>query len=106
MSLVARLAFGPEIKLRQTLKEEEPFGCIRCGKPFASKSVIERMVERMSGHSMFAAPGKLDLIKMCEDCRVVAQYEMETGARPLAGAQPPVPRTTDDYLRERDGKTE
>ena len=40
---------------------------------------------------MFAAPGKLDLIKMCEDCRVVAQYEMETGARPLAGAQPPVP---------------
>ena len=106
VSLVARLAFGPEIKLRQTLKEEEPFGCIRCGKPFASKSVIERMVERMSGHSMFAAPGKLDLIKMCEDCRVVAQYEMETGARPLAGAQPPVPRTTDDYLRERDGKTE
>lgn len=106
VTLVPRLSFTADGRARRTLKEEEPYPCIRCGKPFASKSVIERMVERMSSHSMFAAPGKLDLIKMCEDCRVVAQYEMEDGRRPLAGSPPRVTRTTDDYLRERDGKAE
>ncbi len=104
VTLVPRLAFGPDTRVRFVLKEEEPYECIRCGKPFASKSVIERMTERMSGHAMFKGTGKLDLIKMCEDCRVVAQYEMEDGNRPLAGAAPPVTRTTEDYLRERDGK--
>ncbi|ARJ65227.1 ferredoxin [Magnetospirillum sp. ME-1] len=104
VTLAPRLAFGPETKVRQVLKEEEPYQCIRCGKPFASKSVIERMTERMSGHAMFKGTGKLDLIKMCEDCRVVAQYELEEGARPMAGAAVPVTRTTEDYLKERDGK--
>lgn len=104
VSLLPRLAFGSEARLRQVLKEEEPYECIRCGKPFASKSVIERMTERMSGHAMFKGTGKLDLIKMCEDCRVVAQYQLEEGARPLAGAEPPVTRTTEDYIRERDEK--
>ncbi|CUW40542.1 4Fe-4S ferredoxin, iron-sulfur binding [Magnetospirillum sp. XM-1] len=104
VTLVPRLAFGPEAKVRTVLKEEEPYQCIRCGKPFASKSVIERMTERMSGHAMFKGTGKLDLIKMCEDCRVVAQYELEEGARPMAGAAAPVTRTTEDYLKERDGK--
>ena len=103
VTLLPRLTFGAEARTRQVLKEEEPYPCIRCGKPFASKSVIERMVERMSGHSMFKAPGKLDLIKMCEDCRVVAQYELEDGVRQLAGAAPPITRTTEDYLREREG---
>ena len=106
VTLVPRLAFSAAARVRQTLKEEEPYGCIRCGKPFASKSVIDRMVERMSTHSMFAAPGKLDLIKMCEDCRVVAQYELEDQARPMAGAAPRLTRTTEDYLRERDGHTD
>lgn len=104
VSLVPRLSFGAEAKTRQVLKEEEPFCCIRCGKPFAAKSGIERMVERMSQHSMFKGSGRLDLIRMCEDCRVVAQYELEDGARPMAGAPRPVTRTTDDYLRERDKK--
>ncbi|EME71324.1 ferredoxin [Paramagnetospirillum caucaseum] len=104
VSLMPRLAFGPDTRVRRVLKEEEPYECIRCGKPFASKSVIERMTERMSGHAMFKGAGKLDLIKMCEDCRVVAQYQLEEGSRPMAGAAPPVTRTTEDYLRERDGE--
>ncbi|CAA7626304.1 4Fe-4S binding protein [Magnetospirillum sp. SS-4] len=106
VTLAPRLTFTAAARTRQVLKEEEPYPCLRCGKPFASKSGIDRMVERMSGHSMFAQPGRLDLIRMCEDCRVVAQYELEEGARPMAAAAPRVPRTTDDYLRERDGKTE
>ena len=76
VTLVPRLSFTAAARLRRPLKEEEPYPCIRCGKPFAPRSVIERMVERMSTHSMFAAPGRLDLIRMCEDCRGAAQYEM------------------------------
>jgi hypothetical protein len=37
---------------------------------------------------------------MCEDCRVVEQFEAQDN--PLAGGARPVPRTTDDYLRERE----
>jgi hypothetical protein len=36
---------------------------------------------------------------MCEDCRVVVQFDA-TG--PMAGPDRPLPRTTDDYLRERE----
>jgi hypothetical protein len=36
---------------------------------------------------------------MCEDCRIVAQFDEP---QPLAGRARPLPRTTDDDLRERD----
>ena len=97
--LSPRLNFDETAKNRVVLKEEEPFRCIRCGKPFASPSVIDRLVGRLSSHGMFAAQGRLDLIKMCQDCRVMAQFE-DQGA-PFKLGRPPVPRTTDDYLRER-----
>jgi hypothetical protein len=42
---------------------------------------------------------RLDVIKMCEDCRVVAMAE-ET-FDPYAAPRP-APRTTDDYFRERE----
>ncbi|MFQ6018859.1 MAG: hypothetical protein ACE5KF_11780, partial [Kiloniellaceae bacterium] len=39
-------------------------------------------------------------IMMCDDCRVVVQFERPDD--PFAGPPRPVPRTTDDYLRERE----
>ena len=44
---------------------------------------------------------RLDAIKMCGDCRVgfVAEQGFES-----YGASGPTVRTTDDYLRDRDGK--
>ncbi|SHI03925.1 4Fe-4S binding protein [Ferrimonas marina] len=51
------------------LKEEEPFECITCGKPFATKAVIEKMTTALAGHSAFAGDA-LQRLKMCEDCRV------------------------------------
>jgi len=100
ITLAPRLYFAPEAKNKVTLKEEEPFGCIRCGKPFATQSTIDHLVKKLEGHSMFAAPGGLDIIKMCEDCRVIAQFE--TGDDPFAAGARPITRTTDDDLRERD----
>jgi ferredoxin len=85
------------------LKEEEPFCCIRCGKPFGVKSTIDRVVAKLEGkHWMYTGSARrLDVIKMCEDCRVA--YVAEEGFDPY-GAQSKTVRTTDDYLREREAQ--
>jgi hypothetical protein len=49
---------------------------------------------------MFQNPAAIERIKMCEDCRVVAQFESKDN--PFAGSDRPIPKTTDDYLRERE----
>jgi hypothetical protein len=45
------------------------------------------------------APERLELIKMCEDCRV--GFISEKDFDPYAAPRAPV-RTTEDYLHERD----
>ena len=53
-------------------------------------------------HWMYTgSPGRLDVIKMCADCRV--GFVAEQGFESYGVASPAV-RTTDDYLRERDGE--
>ena len=89
----------------RVLKEEIPYCCISCGKPFGVKSTIERVVATLADkHWMFKeSDARLDLIKMCESCRVafVSEKEFDPYGPPRMPA-----RTTDDYLRERDaGKT-
>jgi ferredoxin len=86
----------------RVLKEEEPFCCTRCGKPFGVKSTIERVAARLEDkHWMYKnAPGRLDVIKMCDDCRVAVVSEQDFdpyGAPPRAA-----PRTSEDYVRERE----
>jgi len=73
---------------------------LKCDKPFGGKSTIEHMIGKLEGHAMFTEPGRLDLLKMCDDCRVAAQFE-ETD-NPFTSKDRPAVRTTDDYLRERD----
>ncbi|MSU90138.1 4Fe-4S dicluster domain-containing protein [Rhodobacteraceae bacterium 2CG4] len=84
--------------LRQrVLKEEEPYACVECGKLFGVKSTIERIVAQLEGkHPMFADSDKGRMIRMCDDCRVNAQYHSENN--PFAGPARPKVRTTDDYL--------
>jgi ferredoxin len=86
------------------LKEEEPFCCIRCSKPFGVRSTIERVVAKLEGkHWMYPGSSRrLDVIRMCDDCRVAAVTE--EGFDPY-GPQSQVLRTTDDYLREREERT-
>jgi ferredoxin len=98
--LEPRLDFTDDARRALLVKEEEPFTCIRCGKPFGTRSSIERIVEKLAEkHWMFKDSAAVDRIRMCEDCRVVVQFEAQDN--PLAGADRPRPRTTDDYLRER-----
>jgi Fe-S-cluster-containing hydrogenase component 2 len=83
----------------RVLKEEEPYRCIRCRKPFGVKSSVEHVVAKLANkHWMFETPERLDLIRMCEDCRVA--YVSEKEFDPYGPPPAPV-RTTDDYLRER-----
>ncbi len=86
ITLEPRLNFARAAKEKIVLKEEEPFGCIRCGKPFATQSTIDLLVKKLEGHSMFSEPGRLDIIKMCEDCRVIVQFERTDD--PFAGRRP------------------
>ena len=86
------------------LKEEEPFACIRCGKPLGVKSTIERVTAKLEGkHWMFKnSAARLDVIKMCEDCRVIAMSEDQLD--PYGAPPRPKVRTTEDYLREREAQ--
>lgn len=53
------------------LNEEAPFNCVRCSKPFATLSVINKMTAQLSSHSMFQDEASLNRLKMCGDCRVL-----------------------------------
>ena len=101
ITLKPRLDFRAVSGGTRVLKEEQPFCCIRCGKPFGVKSTIERVVAKLADkHWMFkGSPERVDLIKMCDDCRVA--FVSETEFDPY-GAPRTAVRTTDDYLRERD----
>jgi ferredoxin len=101
IGLKPQLDFRAATAAARVLKEEEPFACIRCGKPFGVKSTIERVTAKLEGkHWMFKDSAKrLDVIKMCEDCRVTAVTEEDFD--PYAAPRP-APRTTEDYLRERE----
>src|ERR1700722_12238810 len=101
ITLKPRLDFRAGSGGARVLKEEIPYCCIRCSKPFGVKSTVERVVAKLADkHWMFKeSPERLDLIRMCDDCRVAFVSEREFD--PHAAPRPPV-RTTDDYLRERD----
>jgi ferredoxin/thiol-disulfide isomerase/thioredoxin len=102
ITLTPQLDFRAATAAARLLKEEEPFHCIRCGKPFGVKSAIERVTAKLEGkHWMFQnSAQRLDVIKMCEDCRVITVSELEFD--PYGAPPRPKPRTTEDYLRERD----
>lgn len=101
ISLVPRLAFTADAGAGRVLKEEEPFHCVRCGKPFGVKSTIDRVIAKLEGgHWMYRESARrLEIIKMCENCRVAAVTE--AGFDPYGASERPKLRTTDDYLRER-----
>jgi ferredoxin len=104
ISLLPQLDFRAFTAPARVLKEEEPFSCIRCSKPFGVKSSVERVAAKLEGkHWMFQNSAKrLDVIKMCADCRVIAMTEENFD--PFGAPARPGPRTTEDYLRARELK--
>ncbi len=101
ITLDSRLDFTPAAFEQSVLVEEEPFECVRCGKPFGSRRAVERVSEQLAGkHWMFAEEGTADVFRMCDDCRI--QTMSERGDNPFQLNERPRTITTDDYLKARE----
>ena len=105
------ISLKPQIDFRAArapaaiIKEEEPALCVRCGTAFGVKSTIDRIAAKLEGrHWMYpAGDRRIEAIRMCADCRVVVMSEQQFD--PFKGVpERTPPRTTDDYLRQREGK--
>lgn len=70
--ITPRLLFDRQVRNSvRLLHEEPPFCCSGCGKPFATRSVIENMLKKLEGHWMFQDSKARHRLTLCEDCRVV-----------------------------------
>jgi ferredoxin len=85
------------------MKEEEPFHCVECDKPFGTRATIERVIENLENrHWMFsgsAGQSRTRVLMMCENCRVEAA--VNESFDPHGAPERPKVRTTEDYLAER-----
>jgi len=72
ISLEPRYLADPEKRRKASvLHEEPPFCCVQCGEPFATRRVIDNILEKLAGHAMFQTERSRRRLQMCEDCRVV-----------------------------------
>jgi ferredoxin len=71
ISLVPRLLLTPAVREARVLNETTPFHCVSCNKPFGTKQMVDAMLGRLAGHSMFSGGAALRRLQMCADCRVV-----------------------------------
>ncbi len=69
--LSPRLLLTPAVREARLLNETQPFHCVLCKKPFGTRQMVEAMLGRLAGHSMFTNEGALRRLQMCADCRVV-----------------------------------
>jgi len=101
ITLEPRYNFRQEAASPIVLNEDEPFACVRCGKPFGSKKAIDGIIAKLEGkHWMFESGKQTELLKMCDNCRVVAMAESSND--PFKMGEVPRTRTTEDYIMERD----
>lgn len=75
IELVPRLVLGARAKETVVLNEAQPFNCVRCAKPFGTRQMVENMLGKLGGHSMFPGGNALRRLQMCGDCRVVDMME-------------------------------
>ena len=104
LGLKPQLDFAAWDEPKRVLKEEEPFHCVACARPFGTKSAIESVVDKLyDKHWMFsgskAGQERLRVLMMCEDCRVEAV--MNESFDPHGAPPRPRPRTAEDYLAEK-----
>lgn len=85
ISLKPRLLLTPERKKEVVLNESTPFDCISCGKVLGTKKLIDNMLGKLAGHSMFQTPGSLKRLQMCADCRVVDMMSNKNEISVLTG---------------------
>jgi len=82
IALTPQIDFEAWAAPKRVLKDEEPFCCVSCGKPYGTGSSIRRVMEKLTGHWMYSGPEgekRKRLIMMCDDCRtrevVIANFD-------------------------------
>ncbi len=71
IALSPRLLLTQQVREARLLNETQPFHCVSCGKAFGTRQMVDAMVGRLTGHSMFSGAGALRRLQMCGDCRIV-----------------------------------
>jgi ferredoxin len=70
MRLVPRILCDPDaVKAPSVLCEAEPFRCVVCGAPFTTQSMLNRMMDRLANHWMYAGDRQRRRLQMCRVCR-------------------------------------
>ena len=68
--LLPRMLCDPRAaEMPAVLHEVEPFRCVECGVPFATRAMIDRMKDKLMGHWMYADERQLRRLQMCGTCR-------------------------------------
>jgi ferredoxin len=80
IALVPRLNLQESAKKPQLINEAKLFNCTKCGKAMGPERMIQNMIAKLAGHSMFASDDQKRRLTMCGDCRVVDLY---TDEKPL-----------------------
>ena len=93
ITLVPRLNLADNAKKPIVLNEAQPFHCVRCGKAFGTKQMVDSMTTRLTAHSMFSGKVALKRLQMCADCRVVDMMENKHEVSILDGAAGNAPAT-------------
>ena len=86
ITLVPRLNLAGDAKKPVVLNEAQPFHCVRCGKAFGTRQMVDSMTTRLTAHSMFSGKVALKRLHMCADCRVVDMMENKHEVSILDGA--------------------
>jgi ferredoxin len=78
ITLSPRLLHDAEARERpRVLHEEQPVCCVSCGKPFATRSLLDKLSRKLEGHWMFKDEAARRRLLMCEDCRVRDMFSAE-----------------------------
>jgi ferredoxin len=75
ITLAPRLLLTPGVREARVLNATQPFHCVRCQKPFGTKQMVDAMLGRLAGHSMFSGGAALKRLQMCAECRVIDMME-------------------------------
>lgn len=78
--LSPRIVFDTEARRSlRILNQAETFCCVVCGRPFATKAIVDKIVQKLSGHWMYQDDASKQRLFMCGECRARDFFEAGAG---------------------------